>query len=449
MKRQIGVWCVVALSALVMAFAHAADETESTVTVKGTGTGETEELALKDAYRDAVESAVGTFVDAEQMVKNDELIKDQILTQSNAYIEDYDVIDKKTENGVVKIKILARVKKQELTKKIDGVMPAKTIKLGGELKKLHAVTTTQEKRSADAVALLSNALNGVDPLAQLMEVSLASTESIQLDDSMRGPMPIGGWKKDPNEAEITYMFKFEINRDRYFKEFLPKLEQVLEQVSVEEPKPIAFIAESRDRRDLKNIYEVGMDYALKFGTAARDDARVFSVPSLGKLDYPMSQSARGRIVIMNKRSGRSDGLQVALVTEGDGDMRAIRGRRFVLDPAVAKIVYDWTNDANGGNDKRRSNRAGTPSYMVSFCGADGTILVQQTIQPSVRSDYESRNKMSCENLYCIREGRTQQCVWVVTPYMGTNAKAFYQRFTFKLPKDDLPKIDSIKIELVQ
>lgn len=59
------------------------------VQVKGKGTGETEEIALRDAYRDAVETAVGLYVDAEQMVKNDQLIKDEILTQSNAYIEDY------------------------------------------------------------------------------------------------------------------------------------------------------------------------------------------------------------------------------------------------------------------------------------------------------------------------------------------------------------------------
>ena len=62
-----------------------------TVMVKGRGVGADKTEALKDAYRDAVERAVGLYVDAEQMMKNEELVKDQILTQSNAYIEKYDV----------------------------------------------------------------------------------------------------------------------------------------------------------------------------------------------------------------------------------------------------------------------------------------------------------------------------------------------------------------------
>lgn len=62
-------------------------QSPATVKVRGKGVGVTKAEALKDAYRDAVERAVGLFVDAEQFVKNDELIKDQILTQSNAYIK--------------------------------------------------------------------------------------------------------------------------------------------------------------------------------------------------------------------------------------------------------------------------------------------------------------------------------------------------------------------------
>jgi len=50
------------------------------VKVRGRGVGADKTEALKDAYRDAVERAVGLYVDAEQMMKNEELVKDQILT---------------------------------------------------------------------------------------------------------------------------------------------------------------------------------------------------------------------------------------------------------------------------------------------------------------------------------------------------------------------------------
>ena len=59
------------------------------VSTMGKGRGTTAEEALKDSFRDAVERAVGVFVDAEQQAENDELIRDKVLTQSNAYIENY------------------------------------------------------------------------------------------------------------------------------------------------------------------------------------------------------------------------------------------------------------------------------------------------------------------------------------------------------------------------
>ncbi len=81
-----------------------------TVQVKGKGVGTTQESALKDAYRSAVEAAVGLYVDAEQMMKNDEVIKDQILTQSNAYIEKYEIKGRSEREGLIEIVIWAQVR---------------------------------------------------------------------------------------------------------------------------------------------------------------------------------------------------------------------------------------------------------------------------------------------------------------------------------------------------
>ena len=83
-----------------------------TVQVKGKGVGTSQESALKDAYRSAVEAAVGLYVDAEQMMKNDEVIKDQILTQSNAYIEKCEIKGRSEREGLIEIVIWAQVRKQ-------------------------------------------------------------------------------------------------------------------------------------------------------------------------------------------------------------------------------------------------------------------------------------------------------------------------------------------------
>lgn len=48
----------------------------SLVSVMARGMGVTSEAALKDSFRDAVERAVGIFLDAEQQSENDQLIRD-------------------------------------------------------------------------------------------------------------------------------------------------------------------------------------------------------------------------------------------------------------------------------------------------------------------------------------------------------------------------------------
>ena len=177
MKKLIVI--VAALLAATFAFARpggsrsVATETEGSslcstadteiVKVKGCGVGADRAEALKDAYRDAVERAVGLYVDAEQMMKNEDLVKDQILTQSNAYIEKYDVAKETTKpNGLVKVQILAEVRKAALTKKISDVMPAQTFRLNTSVtQNLHAQLVTDEKRSTDGAALLKNALEGI------------------------------------------------------------------------------------------------------------------------------------------------------------------------------------------------------------------------------------------------------------------------------------------------
>lgn len=105
-----------------------------TVSVLGRGMGMNREEALKDAYRDAIERAVGLYVDAEQMMKNEQLVHDQILTHSNAYIERYDIKKEETRpNGLTEIQILAVVNRSALAQKLSEVMPPQTFQVGTEI----------------------------------------------------------------------------------------------------------------------------------------------------------------------------------------------------------------------------------------------------------------------------------------------------------------------------
>ena len=68
----------------------ASAESAGNIEVVAEGVGATPDEALKDAFRHAVRQAVGAVVDAETLVKNDEVIDDQILTYSNGFVKKYD-----------------------------------------------------------------------------------------------------------------------------------------------------------------------------------------------------------------------------------------------------------------------------------------------------------------------------------------------------------------------
>lgn len=76
------------------------------VTVKGSGASRNE--ALNDVLRNAVEQAVGTLIDSQTLVKNFELVEDEIYTKSQGFVQDYNIISEQRNNGLVVI--TARVK---------------------------------------------------------------------------------------------------------------------------------------------------------------------------------------------------------------------------------------------------------------------------------------------------------------------------------------------------
>jgi len=65
--------------------------------------------AIKDALRIAVEQAVGTMVASETLVQNYEILRDQIYSKTNGYIQSYNVIGEKTEGTLYRVTVLAMV----------------------------------------------------------------------------------------------------------------------------------------------------------------------------------------------------------------------------------------------------------------------------------------------------------------------------------------------------
>ena len=94
-------------------------DTNATTEVVATGVGIDADKALRNALMNAVQQAVGLVVDVETLVKNEAIVKDQILTYSDGYVEHFDKIKEgKRDDGLYEIKIKAIVKRRQLVEKL-------------------------------------------------------------------------------------------------------------------------------------------------------------------------------------------------------------------------------------------------------------------------------------------------------------------------------------------
>lgn len=422
---------VLFLASAIVGIAFCDIETD-VVSVKGKGVGVDETAALKDAYRDAVETAVGLYVDVEQMEKNEELIKDQILTQSNAYIEGYRLTEKNEKDGLVNVKIMARVKKQALTRKISSTMPSTTVQIGNQLQQIHAQSTTKKIRGEEGAALLANALTGIDMVRQLFDVKLVSPVGV----------PANNDSQDGTVVQMDYLFSLKVNNGRYMAEFLPNMDRILSQISITAPEEVKLNVrlksafEQRRSKDLEDY-----DNPKKHVECSRSqilwgkemDSFQIQIPRLGEI--------RGHTCLSINQKFES--LPVVLVTKANDSLMVVRGKKFTIDEASASVYMNWheRRDVNGNESGRRRETQSewNPTYAVSFLDESGEPLVEQNIQFDLKADTATN-----EGLY---SAANCNALWLISPWQDCSMKEYHKWFRFKLPKDDLLKIKSIKVEL--
>lgn len=69
--------------------------------VTATGAGISEEAAIKDARRNAVEQAVGTMIKARSVTMDMAIVLDTIDARTQGYINSFEIIDRKKSNGLI------------------------------------------------------------------------------------------------------------------------------------------------------------------------------------------------------------------------------------------------------------------------------------------------------------------------------------------------------------
>lgn len=440
-----------------------------TVKVQGRGVGVNKTAALKDAYRDAIERAVGFYVDAETIVNNDQIVKDQILTQSNAYITDYRELSTERIDVGFEVRILATVKRQALTTKLTGVMPAQTVRVDNtDLQNVHAQLVTKEKRAEDAAALLKNALDGLNPMKSLMVAGIRpETAKVQVGDAVRinnRPLPA-------NQVILRYLFEVKLDRAKYFKEFMPHLKKVLEQISVTEPKEIRLteLMPSSDdynsRERLQSLQEYLATGAIRNSNATDsyaggnifvrqndyyvylDPVHVYSISwqgdnwvwpfcncqyrpkTVGSFSWKDMKLTAGGL----DKDHRKDKVYFALITSLNADCSNGKVTLYELDKSVIEVLNEWRKgliDREGGYHEQK-----TTNYNI--------ILLDNAGEEIGVYPWQIPNGM----LMNVKFAEIPKAGMVyAVPFVGCFGENLIEWRDFVLEKDQLTKIASIKIE---
>ncbi len=174
------------------------------------GVGATPDEALKNAFRNAVRQVVGAVVDAEMLIKNDEVIDDQVLTYSDGLVKKYDEVagSKKTVGGLHRIKIKAQVERRSVIAKLKS---AKVTVKGLDGKSLFAEAVTSAEAEENSTKLLAKVLGD---LPKLLTASVS-----------------GKPEYDREKGEVVLNVEVEVDA-KSFRDFAGRLQELLRKVAV-------------------------------------------------------------------------------------------------------------------------------------------------------------------------------------------------------------------------
>ena len=175
MRRRLSGLHFSALVAVLCLFGVevSASPIEEEVTVVVSGIGTTENAARANALTNALNQVVGTMVDAETRVRNDRIIRDEVLTYTDGYVTSYQVVRQAEDAGVFEITIQAVVRKRAVQRRLRELEVLEAI-VDGE--SLRAEIATRQRRAGEAREMLTRAL------APFAHAGYVSSNNLQLSE---------------------------------------------------------------------------------------------------------------------------------------------------------------------------------------------------------------------------------------------------------------------------
>ena len=236
------------------------------------GSGATSDEALKDAFRAAVRSAVGAYVDEETQVENDEVITDQVLTHSRGCIDSYEKLSEKFADGVTRVTIRAVVKPDEVVSCLRKANVTMT-DLSGE--QFWAKVTSKRQEEKDAESLLRKALEGFPENCLKAE-------------------PVGEPRQDHSETvtRLGITVRLAVDPSAY-QTFSKELQRVLDQIARKKHRPESITTFQRNPKSELPIlhWQPHAEPSVHHSTSSSSSSEEFILALLGP--YHPSTPHRG------------------------------------------------------------------------------------------------------------------------------------------------------------
>ncbi len=361
------------------------------VEVVAQGMGTDANAALLNAYSNAVQQALGSYVDAETLVQNDQIVRDKILTYSKGFIEKVDIVSQNQANGLFEVKIRAKVKRQQL---LEQARTNNITVKAMEGVSLHAQVESQLRQEKDAKALLEKAL------LPLMGTTFHRAELVPPTQEQPNPT-IDKKGTDDNFVTLDYKVYLWIDEQEYYKYLENNLVPVFDQIA-------------NRKQDVTTKYII-KTYSLKDGTGHE----------YKKTDYheehPSSYIKQGK---ENERA-------VSILYWKDKTFTFGKFKvYFIPEELVPKglIKVYWL---------------GQLEIELSLLDENGIPVALGTLEPRENFFGNDVSHFSLsKNSYCINI-RPYFFAWdlVVPP------KSYYHTLEIKAAKEDLPRIKKSKLEI--
>lgn len=242
MKRNFFTVILLLVSLATICSAYAQSGPPPLQEVEATGQGTNADDAFKQAVIDAVRQVVGTLVSAENVIENDRVIKDEVLTLSNGFVEKVLSQEKtKLDDGTWQVKLKCIVRKGQLYGKLQEVK-VPTVKFEGV--SLFADVVSQLDHQKSSVEMIRNALKKFSP--NLVTATMLEEKPKILE-------------RDERFTEIEFDWVASVNVDAFFENCAPALDAAFSGAALAKTQKPTFVA-------VKESKELGIAYRVMTGS---------------------------------------------------------------------------------------------------------------------------------------------------------------------------------------